>query len=373
MRVLFINENIGGHRTVHIHLAAALRGRPDIEAEFLNVPPPSLVRRAAGVRAPVLGRLDLDLQPLRAQLALSAHVRRRLRRRLDDFDVIHLYTHNAGLLSFDLLGRRPTVVTLDGTNAMNAYQLPYRAPTRFTPHALKVTQLFERRVYAAATAIVANSGWVAASLRADYGVTDARLHVIPFGIRAPRFDPPAAPGTGRHRMPRLIFIGHSLERKGGNRLLRLHQRHFADRCELVLVTKDRVDESRNVTLVPDLHPGDGRLWDLLRGCACLVLPSEIDQAPNAVLEAMAAGVPVVAFPTGAVPEMVADGHTGRLVAPGDDEGLAAALEGLLDDVDRRVAMGAAGRQRFLERYDAEVAVHRLVSVLELAVAAHRSG
>ncbi len=307
MRALFVNENIGGHETVHIHLAAALRGRPDIQAEFFNVPPPALLRRLAGVPAPVLGRLDLDLQPLRAQLALSAQVRRQLRRRIDDVDVVHLYTHNAGL-SPDLLRRVPTVVTLDSTNAMNAYQLPYRAPTRFTPHALRLTQLFERRVYAAATVIVANSDWAAASLRADYGVMDAQ--VIPFGVCAPDFDPPAAPGTGAQAMPRLAFVGRSLERKGGNRLLRLHQLRFADRCELVLVTKDQVEASRNVTVVPDLRPGDRRLWDLLRSCAALVLPSEIDQAPNAVLEAMAAGLPVIAFPTGAVPEMVRDSHTG---------------------------------------------------------------
>ena len=75
MRVLFVNENIGGHATVHHHLRRALEAHPEVEADFLDVPPPSLLRRLIGMRLPGLAGLDLDLQPLRAQLAASAWVR----------------------------------------------------------------------------------------------------------------------------------------------------------------------------------------------------------------------------------------------------------------------------------------------------------
>ena len=102
MRVLFVNENIGGHATVHLNLERALSGHPEIEATFLHVPRPPLGRRIVSASVPGLGRLDLDLQPLRAQLAVSAFVRRRLLNIVADFDVIHVYTHNAALLSSKL-------------------------------------------------------------------------------------------------------------------------------------------------------------------------------------------------------------------------------------------------------------------------------
>ena len=369
MRTLFVNENIGGHATVHLHLEQIMAARPEIQPQFLHVPAPGVGRRAVGASLPVLGRLDLDLQPLRAQLALSAVVRSALRRHLPEIDVIYLYTHNAGLLSADLLRRRPAVVALDTTNAENAYRLPYRAPTRWTSRVLPLTQAFERRVYDAATLVVACSDWAAASLRGSYGLAGSRLRVVPFGIRVPSFDRRPA-FAGRSDLPKLVFVGRQMLRKGGSRLLELHQRHLRDRCELVLVTTDPVPAAPGVTVVGDLRPGDPRLWDILRSGAVFVFPSLIDQAPNAVLEAMAAGLPVVAMRVAAVPEMVADGETGRLVDPGDDRDLLAAITALLDDPAGAARMGAAGRARALRRYDAQATADALLAVLKEATNLH---
>jgi starch synthase len=68
------------------------------------------------------------------------------------------------------------------------------------------------------------------------------------------------------------------------------------------------------------------------------------------LEAMACGTPVVGSRTGGIPEVVADGETGLLVPPGDDEQLAAALNALLADPDRARAMGQAGRKRAVAEF-----------------------
>ena len=114
MKVLFVNENIGGHATVHHHLRLALDAVPDVDARFLDVPTAGPVRRVIGASVPGLGRLDLDLQPIRAQLALSAWVARRLERLAADVDVIHLYTQNAGLLSAATFRRVPTLGTPTG-------------------------------------------------------------------------------------------------------------------------------------------------------------------------------------------------------------------------------------------------------------------
>lgn len=356
-RILFVNENLGGHATVHLNLARALEEHDDVEPTYFDVPAPGLLRRVAGAAVPVLGRHDLDLQPLRFQLGQSLVVRRRLPELLTDVDAVHLYTHNAGLLSTEMLRERPSVVSLDATNTQNAYGLPYRAPTRATPHVLRPTVALERRVYAAADRVVTHSAWAAESVR-TYGVDDERIRVIPFGIEV--HERPLVEAGDR---PRITFVGATMDRKGGWRLLEVYRRHLVGRARLTLVTRDAVPPEPGVEVVADIVPGDPRLRELLADTAVFVFPTEIDAFGYAPIEAMAMGAPVVASDIAALPEIVADGETGLLVPKGDDVALLAAISELLDDPTRAARMGAAGRTRVLERFDARVTTAQLVDVL----------
>lgn len=92
---------------------------------------------------------------------------------------------------------------------------------------------------------------------------------------------------------------------------------------------------------------------LLAGADVFVLASSSEGMPVSVLEAMAAGLPVVASRVGGVPEQVDDGRTGVLVEPGDTDALAEALTTLLDDGELRRRLGAAGRARAEEAFDLE--------------------
>jgi glycosyltransferase involved in cell wall biosynthesis len=359
VRALFLNENLGGHTTLHMHLARALERDPRIDATFIDVPAPRTLRRLVGMSVPGLGHRDLDLQPLRSQLALSGVARQLVQRTREPFDVLHIYTQNAGLLLRSTMARVPSVVTVDTTNTLLAFRLPYRNPTKWTPRMLAASVPFERRVFNTAQIVVAQSANAAQSLRDDYAVPSSKLRIIRFGITDPEI-PLATPAVGR---PVITFVGTVMERKGGNALVRVFTEHLADRADLTLVTHESVTPRPGVRVINDIRPGDERLWRELRASAVFALPSEIDQSPNAVLEGMAAGLPVVAVRTGALAEVIEHGVTGLLIDPGDEKGLANALITLIDDPGLRARMGAAARAAFEARWSAATEARRLVDVL----------
>jgi glycosyltransferase involved in cell wall biosynthesis len=82
----------------------------------------------------------------------------------------------------------------------------------------------------------------------------------------------------------------------------------------------------------------------------LVLPSFTEGLPNVVLEAFAAGIPVVASAVGGTPELVADGASGFLVPPGDPDALADRIREALASEDRLRDMGLHGRQQVVEQF-----------------------
>ena len=85
----------------------------------------------------------------------------------------------------------------------------------------------------------------------------------------------------------------------------------------------------------------------------LILPSANEGTPVSAIEALAGGRPVVATRVGGVPDVVRDGVDGFLVEPGDVAAMADRLAELAGDSELRARMGAAGRDRVLERYSVE--------------------
>jgi glycosyltransferase involved in cell wall biosynthesis len=111
---------------------------------------------------------------------------------------------------------------------------------------------------------------------------------------------------------------------------------------------------------------------LLRRAHVLALPSyyEYEAHPLVILEAMAAGLPVVSTRHGAIPEMVVDGETGILVEPRDVHGLADALRRLALEPALRTGMGRAGRARYLAHFTVPRWVARMAVVFDDATAVH---
>jgi len=102
--------------------------------------------------------------------------------------------------------------------------------------------------------------------------------------------------------------------------------------------------------------------DLLRVSDLFVHPSREEGFSNAILEAMAAGLPVVACDVGGNPEAVVDGETGRLVPPRDPERLAGAMVELIEDESKRKVFGDAGLRRAAERFSLDRMVGEMESL-----------
>jgi predicted ATP-grasp superfamily ATP-dependent carboligase len=130
-------------------------------------------------------------------------------------------------------------------------------------------------------------------------------------------------------------------------------------------------ESDAVELLARRSPVDARLLGhrtdvpaLLRAADALVLPSAVEALPTVVIEAMAAGLPVVAARGGGTPELVVDGVTGLLAPPGDVEALGAHLARLADDPPLAHGLGTGGRKRYEEELTAERWAERLRSLYD---------
>jgi glycosyltransferase involved in cell wall biosynthesis len=187
---------------------------------------------------------------------------------------------------------------------------------------------------------------VAQSFRRVYGIAEAA--VIPNGIDLRRFDCPRRPAS---RTLRMVSVARLEPQKDPLGLLEAFARvpgepelaivgegslriAFMERAR-VLGVSHRVSVQASA---PDVAP-------LLASADLSVLASRWEGRPLAVMEAMAAGLPMVATAVGGVPELVEHNVTGLLVPPGDPASLADALRMLAEDTELRRRMGDAGRER----------------------------
>lgn len=233
----------------------------------------------------------------------------------------------------------------------------YRA--RCSPRAQRFVRWLLRR----ASAIVALSE----ASRQSLTFIDPRLEVrvIPNPVEIPPWRAPLSEGP-----PTVLFLGMVREAKGAFDLLRAWpavREAIAD-ARLVLGGAGDLERAGEIARehgypleTPGWVVGEEKA-ELMRRAWVLALPSHWEAMPMAVLEAMAAGLPVVASRVGGIPGVVAEGKTGLLVEPRDVNALGEALARILRDPAGRQAMGRAARERAVGHYSAEVVVPRLEAV-----------
>jgi len=228
----------------------------------------------------------------------------------------------------------------------------------------------ERCFWPLAHHILCNSQVLKTVLTESYGVPAARLTTIANGVDTEYFQPAAAPATGP---PRLLYIGRLVPDKDPDTLLKAFQLTLQAHpdAELWLVGEGPrqaalKELAARLSISPRLRfiPPTADLLPLLQSATLLVLSSRTEALPNVILEAMAAGLPVVATRVGGVPELVEPGVTGWLVPPGDAPALAAALGQVLSDAEARGAMGRTARQRAVDDFSLEAMARQYETMLD---------
>ncbi len=199
--------------------------------------------------------------------------------------------------------------------------------------------------------IICNSPAEAEILTGSYGIPADRVTVILNGVDQEFFQSPRGAPAGP---PIILSVGRLEPAKDQHTLIEAFRLVAADHPEaqLWLVGNgSRREELISLVARYDLAGrvqvlrGRPNLRPLFQEAAVFALSSLEEGLPNVVLEAMVAGLPVVATRVGGLPEVVRPGRTGWLVPPGDVPALAAALSHLLADPETSQAFGRAGREQ----------------------------
>jgi glycosyltransferase involved in cell wall biosynthesis len=204
------------------------------------------------------------------------------------------------------------------------------------------------------------------------------LHVVHCGVDPGMYAPRSHQGPGTE----LLFVGRPSVWKGFPFLIEAFARLRAERPDLRLtVVGDGPERREQEARVRAQGLGDAVVFtgyqsqkqvaDWLGKADALVLPSLIEGVPVVLMEAGAAGLPVVATNVGGVSELVRDGVSGFLVPPGSAEVLLPPLRALLDDPELRARMGGAGREAVARDFDATREAGRLRHILAAVLAVER--
>ena len=302
--------------------------------------------------------------PLRHSLDLAGA--RRVWRYVEGADVVHAQDRRSGL--WVRLGPRPKQ---RGARVYTVHGLPdeYLPPPagRLRP-GLRATLAYrglDAALCRRADAVIVPSRAVADLLVHRLGFPAEKLTVIPGGVEPP---PSALDRRDGGRVGTLTVLDPV---KGLGVFLRAAARLACERPALRFGVFGAGPEETDLrALAGSLglaekveFPGHLPQEQALERLSVFVLSSWMESCPMALLEAMAAGVPVVATNVGGVPEIAVDG-TAQLVRPGDDAALAAAIGRLLDDADLRERQARAARQRVLSRFTAKRAARETIALYE---------
>ncbi|MBT8398450.1 MAG: glycosyltransferase [Gemmatimonadetes bacterium] len=303
---------------------------------------------------PMAGEADI-LFPLRFRKLIGTQ----------DPDVVHLHSRR-GADTLGAMGARWTGVPLVLTRRVDNPEPSWAVRAKYN--------LFDRviTISEAISRVLVNQGVDRSKLRCVRSALDPAplenpcqkdTFLAEFGIE------PGTPvvGMGAQFIPRkghgvlLEAIPAVLEKHPGTRFL------LFGKGPLLKQISVQIDEG-TLTETVGLPGFRGDLATHLPCLDLLVHPATMEGLGVILLQAGAAGVPVVASDVGGIPEVVVHGESGLLVPPGDPEALASAVSALLDDPERAKTMGEAGRRRVRQEFSVQRMVEGNLDVYQELVA-----
>ena len=364
MRIVHVLEPADGGVARHVRdlVIGQIAAGHDVQAVVSDRGP-----LAGDLRAVGAGVVQLPMRPeitaVRSDLRVAGALARLLRR--GRWDVVHTHGNKAGAIARPLAAARGLAVVHTGHSF--AYTSQRNRPRRGQGLRRALTLAIERRCARYARVIVC----VSESERSDAlrdGIAPAtRLMVVPNGVPAASPAPPdprlSQLGDGE---PMVGYLARLQPGKGPGLLFdalsELYARRVPFRAAFVgdgplaseLGARVKRDGLEDRVLVLPFAPAE--VDGVLAGFDVYALPSLWESMPIGILEAMAAGLPVVASDTGGVREAVLDGETGLLHPPGDVAAMVDALERMLLDPALRRQMGAAGRARQASVYSLQAMI-----------------
>lgn len=270
-------------------------------------------------------------------------------------DVVHAHSSKAGILARLAAANChvPTVFTVHGWAFQPSYGwlrrslalLMERLATSISPGPILCVSHFDR------------------DLAVSHHFPKSRLRVVHNGLRDFQVTPPVSPNEPE----RVVMVARFAAPKDYETLLRATASVPQIALELI---GEGPELNRIRTLATRLGVTkrchfSGAVEDVpqrLAKAGIFVLSSRAEGLPLSIIEAMRAGLPVVASDVGGIGELVAHGVSGLLVPSSDPSALAVALRRLITDPDLARCMGRAGRQRFLDHFQQ----HRMVAAVEQA-------
>ena len=303
---------------------------------------------------------------LRATIAPVAFARLSRLVRSGRFDLLHTHLDLADLYGpFAAPRTVPVISTRHNTDPWRVQRSWKRAPFL----------VWERAAQRRSAATIAVSRAVRDFLVRHEGLDPRRFVIIPNGIDLDAYEQPEPRESARERLAALLaerhepplrddrplvgFVGRLARQKGVDLLLEAATRG-GDRFDVVLIGSGPLAGELRQQAAADPLRGRIRfagpcddIASLLPAFDLFAFPSRWEGFGLAAVEAMAAGLPVVAAAADGLREVVEDGVTGRLVAPGDAGALTAGLIELASDPARAAALGRAGRRRAFARFSSD--------------------
>lgn len=298
--------------------------------------------------------------------------------RQQGIDIVHCHLYHAALYG-RLAARRARVASVVTVHNVYAQSKWHR-------------RLLNRWLARRTAKIVAVSEAVGHDVLRHDRVDQQRLAVIPNGIDLQAAQSHLSPAEARRRLvlpedAQVIACVGRLEKQKGHRFLFEALAELRARrgdCPYLLLVGDGGEREGLQQAIAALRLDDRvrllgtrrDIADILRAADLFVLPSLWEGLPLAMLEAMAAGVPVVASRVGGVGEVLADNMDntfGLAVPPADVAALSAAIDELLMNDERRRALGQRGAERVGQHYSAQAMIARLTKIYRDAYTAQRTG